>query len=278
MLRSELPQNSKSIVAITGSTGLIGSKLIDFLTLQGFTVLLPRRQCLLTDILETKPTHIINCIGAGMDIRKNQTSEEIWEANYTTPLKLIQIAEALDAKFINIGSILEKVHPFSSPYIESKRSLTLKISSLSCRQLSAISILCPIVFALDKEHILISEILKSARSKVPVNLESPEAIREFVHFEDLARFISKLIHVDKFDHSSCEIGNGVGYRLSGLCESVLNGLVSTPWISTLTNERTNKYAVVADTDYSVNQLGFQVDFELEKWLKAQILRGSLEGE
>ena len=68
-------------IVITGSTGLIGSHVRDFLQSEDFEVYCPARNEILDVVKKIKPSHIINCIGAGMDHRKNQSEDAIWLAN-----------------------------------------------------------------------------------------------------------------------------------------------------------------------------------------------------
>ena len=266
--------NSRSlmhpIIAITGSSGQVGSKLVEILRHEGFMVTLPKKATLLRDVMEANPTHIVNCIGAGMDRRKNQTDQEIWSANFEIPLELLRLARRLNSKFINIGSILEKVETWTSCYIESKRALTREIAFSKPLHHDAVSILTPIVFGLGIEHVLLSDILNAAASKRPITLESPNAIRDFIHVNDLGGVIVKLLGEHAFPSSSFEIGSGTGYKLSELCESVLQGLLIQTWESSPRNSRSSEYSVVADVNYSTDELEFQIDYDLVTWLKLRI--------
>lgn len=260
----------KSSVAILGSSGLIGSKLANILETQGFTVIRTTRISITEELIREKPLCIINCIGAGMDIRKNQTNEQIWAANYEVPVEILKLAERLEAKFINIGSILEKIEHLNTPYIESKRKLTREMVASFERHSGAISILTPITFGLDLEHAFIAEVLNAGRTGTPVQLESPMAVREFIHVADLATIVLKLLSLDSFALPIFETGTGIGYSLSELCDSVLNGLVEPPWIFSPRPNKTNEFAVVADVDFVTNELGIQLFYNLPKWLQFQL--------
>lgn len=261
----------KSSVAILGSSGLIGSKLVTILETQGFVIIRPTRNSIHEEILRERPMYIINCIGAGIDIRKNQTNEEIWTANFEVPKEILKLSESLGAKFINIGSILEKVEHFNSPYIESKRKFTQEITSSYERHSAATSILTPITFGLDLEHSFIAEVLNAGKAGRPVQLESPKAVREFIHVSDLAKIILKLLSLDSFPVSAFEIGTGYGYCLSELCDSALQGLVEPAWIFAPRENRTNQFAVIADVDFVTNELGIQLFYNLPKWLQLQLM-------
>ena len=272
VMSSNLLSNLPLTIAITGSTGLIGSKLVNILSEQGFTVSQPRKERLLEDLKEFNPAYIINCIGAGMDIRKGHSDEEIWKANFETPLELLKLAEKLGSKIISIGSILEKVNSFSSPYIDSKRKFTEEITHSHSQNFKAVSILTPIVFGLEQEHVFVTEIINAGISKVPMNLESPNAIREFIHVSDLARVIMKLLNSDTFPFSHFEVGTGLGYRLSDLCESVLQGFMMPTWVFSPRKDRTNEYTVIANVDYSIKELGIPISYELAEWLRSRITK------
>lgn len=260
----------QSPVAILGSSGLIGSKLANILEIQGITVIRTTRYLLQEELLREKPLYIINCIGAGMDIRKNQTNEQIWAANYEVPMEILKLAEHLEAKFINIGSILEKIGDLNTPYIESKRKFTGEIVSSYERHSGAISILTPITFGLDFEHAFITEVLNAGKTGTPVRLESPKAVREFIHVSDLARIILKLLSLESFSVSVFEIGTGTGYCLSELCDSALIGLVEPAWLFAPRANKTNEFAVVADVNFVTNELGIQLSHNLPKWLQLRL--------
>lgn len=260
----------KSSIAILGSSGLIGLKLANILETEGFTVIRTTRNSMHVDLVKERPTYIINCIGAGMDVRRNQTNEQIWAANYEVPMEILKLAERLDTKFINIGSILEKIEHLSTPYIESKRKFTKEIMTSHELHSGAISILTPIAFGLDLEHAFIAAVLNAGKTGTPVQLESPKAVREFIHVSDLASIVLKLLSLDSFTVSAFEAGTGTGYCLSELCESALKGLVEPTWVFSPRPNKTNEFAVVSDVNFVTNDLGIQLFYDLPKWLQLQL--------
>jgi nucleoside-diphosphate-sugar epimerase len=260
----------KSSIAILGSSGLIGSQLANSLETQGFTVTRPSRNSMHEELMRERPRYIINCIGAGMDIRRNQTKEQVWAANYEVPMEILKLAESLEARFVNIGSLLEKIEHLSTPYIQSKRKFSREIVTSYERRSGAVSILTPITYGLDVEHAFIAEVLNAGKTCTPVQLESPKAVREFIHVSDLARIILKLVSLDSFTVPVFEIGTGTGYCLSELCDSTLKGRVEPAWLFTPRAGKTNEFAVVADVDFLNNELGIQLFYGLPKWLQLQL--------
>ena len=254
-------------VAITGAGGQIGSFILTHLHICGFSVFPVSKDSLLSDITEIKPDLIINCIGRGSDFRRGCTEEEIWNSNYYVASEILNFAIDNKIRFLNIGSILEKKMEYSSAYIESKRALSALVREYSEKSHQVTSLLTPIVYGLRIEHVLISDILSSAITKVPVNLESPNAIREFIHINDVVDLIIKIIELKEFSNSSIEIGNGAGYKLSDLCDSVLSNFVKPTWNYTPANGRTNDIAIVADVNFIETKLKFDPKVELITWLK-----------
>ena len=262
-------------IVITGSTGLIGSHVKEFLESEDFEVYCPARNEIFDVVKKIKPSHIINCIGAGMDHRKNQSEDSIWLANYTIPKQIVELACALDSRFISIGSLLEKIEGFNSPYILSKRAFSEFLLSSTGLKLDFALLLTPIVFGVKPEHALLSEILQSSQSRKPVKLESPSAIRDFVHVSDLSLAIRQIIKKVNMDHRVFEVGSGKGYVLSSLCEISLKGIANPAW-EHVNNTRTNTFEVVADLTNIQSTLNFKVECELEEWIKLEIKR--LEAE
>ena len=257
-------------IAILGSTGLVGSCLVAALRQQNYDVIPLNRENLFHILSASNPTHVINCMGAGMDVRRDQTREEIWQANFEIPNQILSSTVERGIQFISIGSILEKVNGFSSTYIDSKRNLSASIEISNISTKNAISVLAPIIFGLEIDHVLLSEIITAGKSRRSANLESPDAVREFVHIQDLIHVVIKLISYKEFDVDLFEIGTGVGYRLSSLCEHALSEIVSPAWVFSPRQERTNEYNIVADIDYAVKMQGFKIRFELLDWLAEQI--------
>lgn len=254
-------------VAITGAGGQIGSFILSHLQIRGFAVFPISKVSLLSDITEIKPDLIINCIGRGSDIRRECTEEEIWNSNYYVASEILNFAINNRIRFLNIGSILEKKKEYSSAYIESKRASSALIRAYFDKGHQVTSLLTPIVYGLRIEHVLISDLLRSAITKVPVNLESPNAIREFIHINDLVDLVIKIIELKEFGDSSVEIGNGTGYKLSDLCDSVLSNYVEPTWKYTPVNGRTNDIAITADVNFIETKLKLDQKVELITWLK-----------
>jgi hypothetical protein len=77
----------------------------------------------------------------------------------------------------------------------------------------------------------------------------------------------KIIELKEFSNSSIEIGNGTGYKLSDLCDSVLLNFVEPTWNYTPANGRTNDIAITADVNFIETKLKFDPKIELITWLK-----------
>ena len=252
-------------VAITGAGGQIGSFILTHLQIRGFSVFPVGRDSLLSDIIEIKPNLIINCIGRGSDCRRLSTEEEIWNSNYYLPSEILNFAIKNNIRFVNIGSILEKKKEYSSPYIESKRALSALIKIYFDDSYQVTSILTPIVYGLPIEHVLISDIISSAKTKAAVNLESPNAIREFIYINDLIDLVIKIIELKEFSNSNIEIGDGIGYKLSDLCDSVLLNFIQPTWKYSPVKDRTNDIVITADINFMKTKLKFHPKVELINW-------------
>lgn len=264
-------RSPKIRIVIAGSTGIIGAKIKQFLERQDYEVHSPTRHELVTEIRRIKPEYVLNCIGAGMDHRKNQSKNEIWTANYEVPIRLVRLSQELDCKFITIGTLLEKVEGFNSPYIDSKRAFSEFLLTSSEIRLDFAVLQAPIVFGIKPEHALLSEILESSQKHKSVQLESPYAIRDFIHILDLSRVIEHLIGDKNAGGRVFEVGSGKGYLLSGLCENALRDRVNPPW-NFLQNKRTNAFEVIADLTTLESEFNFKVECELEAWLASEIAR------
>lgn len=268
-------QSPKIRIVIAGSTGIIGGQIKQFLEKEDYEVHSPTRHELLTEIRRIKPECILNCIGAGMDYRKNQSESEIWTANYEVPMQLVRLAQELECKFITIGTLLEKVEGFDSPYIDSKRAFSEFLLTSSEVSLDFSVLQAPIVFGIKPEHALLSEILESSQRHKSVQLESPYAIRDFIHILDLSRVIEHLVKDKKAGGRVFEVGSGKGYLLSRLCENVLRERVNPAWIF-LNNKRTNVFEVIADLTTLESEFNFKVEYDLESWLASEIARLEVE--
>jgi len=266
-MSEKLRYDMSSRVAITGAGGQIGSFILTHLQIRGFSVFPVGRNNLLSNIIEIKPDLIINCIGRGSDYRRVSTEEEIWNSNYYVPSEILNFAINNKIKFLNIGSILEKKKEYSSAYIESKRALSTLIRIYCEDSYQVASLLTPIVYGLHVEHVLISDIIRSAITKVAVNLESPNAIREFIYINDLIDLVIKIIELEEFNNSSIEIGNGIGYKLSDLCDSALLNFVEPTWKYTPIKGRTNDIVITADINFIKTKLGFNPKVDILDWFK-----------
>ncbi len=262
-------------IAVVGSNGLVGSILVRSLRQVNYDVIPLTREHLFQNLTSEMPTHVINCIGAGMDVRRNQSKEEIWKANFEVPNQILSFAISQGIKFISIGSILEQVSEFSSTYIDSKRNLSTSIEIFNNSSKNAISVLAPIIFGLEIDHVLLSEIITAGQLRRSVILESPDAVREFIHIQDLIHVVKSLISQESFEVPSFEVGTGVGYKLSALCEQALLGIVSPAWVYSPRQERTNKYNIVANVDYAAEVLNFKISNELHDWLSEQIQKNEM---
>ena len=143
------------------------------------------------------------------------------------------------------------------------------ITSMYTLGAKATSILVPIVYGLRIEHVLITDIINAIKFNQPVKLESPYAVREFINIQDLVRIIEGLIHKEFLEVSSFEIGNGIGYELSDLCNKALKDRVNPTWVSTPSKERTNNFKIVADDLFLSKKLGVTLRSNLVDWLQAK---------
>ena len=134
----------------------------------------------------------------------------------------------------------------------------------------------PIVFGIKPEHALLSEILESSQRHKSVQLESPYAIRDFIHILDLSRVIEHLIKDKKAGGRVFEVGSGKGYLLSRLCDNALRERVNPAW-KFLNNKRTNVFEVIADLTTLESEFNFKVECDLESWLVSEIARLEVEG-
>ena len=258
------------VIAVLGASGKVGSALANILAEQGYKLFFPNKESLNKDLLEINPNFILNCIGAGTDFNRRQSDDDMWCANYEVPSNLLNLSNSLGANFITIGSILEKIVTFKSSYIESKRAFTNRVVRSHSFLPTSISILTPIVFGLAQEHALLEDIISAAKTRGVVPLESPNAIRDFIHVQDLARVVGSLMEMREFPRPYIEIGSGVGYQLSHLCESVLGDGAGATWKSKFDVNRTNEFSVVANLETTKQILPYRIDHELVQWLKARI--------
>jgi len=269
-------RSPKIRIVIAGSTGMIGGQIKQYLERQDYEVHSPTRHELMAEIRRIEPEYVLNCIGAGMDYRKNQSESEIWTANYEVPMQLVRLAQELDCKFITIGTLLEKVKGFDSPYIDSKRAFSEFLLTSSEIRPNFSLLQAPIVFGIKPEHALLSEILESSQKHKSVQLESPYAIRDFIHILDLSRVIEHLIKDKNAGSRVFEVGSGKGYLLSGLCENALRDIVNPAW-KFLNSKRTNVFEVIADLTTLESEFNFKVECELESWLASEIATLEVEG-
>lgn len=258
--------DSKKIF-ILGGQGKIGSYLATYLKRNGFEVTSTDLISNLNKLNDFNPSIILNCLGRGTDSRLLVSDYEIWNSNFYLPSEYLEFATNRGISFISLGSLLEKERDFSSTYIESKRALTSMITRMHTLGAKATSILVPIVYGLRIEHILIRDIINAIPNNQPVKLESPDAVREFINIQDLARVIEAVIHKEFIEVPSFEIGNGVGYKLSDLCNQVLKDRVSPTWVNSPSNTRTNSFKIVADDLYLSKKLGITLRSNLVKWIQ-----------
>jgi nucleoside-diphosphate-sugar epimerase len=260
-------------LAITGVSGKIGSQLNTIFKSQGIFADLPTKENLLGDLIDIKPTVIINCIGSGTDIRQKTNDLKIWNSNYYAASKILDYSCKNGIRFINLGSLLEKEVKFKSSYVYSKRAFTSSISKSFKSGNQTISILIPIIYGLNSEHILIDEILSSFKLKIPIKLESPEAIREFLHVKDLAAILIKIIHSDVLESARFEIGNGTGYKLSEVCKLTLGQYFNPSWIYTPNPVRTNSFRIVANMNLFPKLTTTNLQSDLIEWLSNKLKNG-----
>lgn len=256
-------------ISLLGGQGKIGSFLSTHLKGKGFEVTSHDLLSNINELMGFNPSIIINCLGRGSDIRFPFSDYEIWNSNFYLPSEYLEFAANRGISFISLGSLLEKEVDFLSAYIESKRALTSMISSMHALGAKATSILVPIVYGVRIEHVLITDIINAIKLNQPVKLESPNAVREFINIQDLVRIIEKLIHKEFLEVSSFEIGNGIGYELSDLCNQVLKDRVNPTWVSTPSEERTNNFKIVADDFFLSKKLGVTLRSNLIDWLQAK---------
>lgn len=247
-------EGGKSIV-LTGGTGFLGSRLLHTMHTSGYRVILlkrswsnPRRirdvlpqvlsydldHCDLRDVFSRhRPdfvVHAATCYG-----RNGETVEQIEEANFQFPLRLLECGKAFDVKaFFNFDTFFNtktELPDGLNYYVSSKKRLVDRAKEEAINGgIRFINLRLEHVYGPDDDaQKFVPFLIRSLVENTPLDLTAGEQYRDFIYVDDAAKALRVLLdRSNELTLPYVEAGLGSGMSISlrefveiarGVCES-----------------------------------------------------------
>lgn len=228
----------KNYFLITGCSGFLGKELIKLLIKKKLNlILLSRKKKLLKKIFKNKKlvfsdykknslnsikkfkiigiVHLATCYG-----KQHQTKKYIYNVNYNTPIKILNILSNKYLKYyINTDTYYSEKIKFNDSrdyYVKSKKNF-LKFLKLNFQKLKIINLKIFHMYGPnDRKDKFLPIIINKLKKNKKIDLTSGNQILDFVHVNDVCRayyLILKNILNNRKLENSYEIGTSEGIRL-----------------------------------------------------------------
>jgi len=220
----------KRRIGLTGSTGFIGSALVDAFHRQGDHIIalddLVRPRLRRQKIRVPKKLDWVLHFGATKSIEASFDNPiEMYMRNMNSTMAALDIAVANGARFLYMSSYvygkprylpLDERHPtyVSNPYMGSKL-----LGEEMCCHLHQYMNLSTIILrgftfygpGQDDQQVIPS-IINAIRNKKTINLKNANSIRDYLHVADLVRLVAIIVRSDCSGIGIYNVGGGIPYR------------------------------------------------------------------
>lgn len=199
-------------IYIVGHTGYIGSHLLNYLVLHGYSVY--GLDCRKSDISEIS----INANDIILDCSRIKVFNSLsLEEDYVSINRLLKTVSKFNATYVRIGSILEiDLQAISTPYIEWSRLRSEATTSFASNAKSKL-ILVPNIYGGIGSSSIIDELKKSKKTGQTVNLDNPTSKRDFLSMNSfLAALYETLLTVSKSSPATIVLTSGFLYEIKSI--------------------------------------------------------------
>lgn len=226
-------------IAVTGSSGFIGSHLVPRLRKDGHEVLeISRSKGLdITDwnsVMDLEPCEVIVHLAAKTFVPDSfDNPAEFYKVNYTATLHALELARKWKARVIYMSSYfygppqylpVDEKHPLNphNPYAQSKMQ-----SEQLCEAYSRDFGVPCIAFRLfniygpgQTGNFLIPEILEKIKKGGIITLKDPRPKRDFIHVEDVVEAIIAGLNCTEFKFEVINLGTGNSVSVSEVIDAI----------------------------------------------------------
>lgn len=124
----------------------------------------------------------------------NLAKQALLNANFEMPSVLLEVAQELELRILTTGSISEHFAPESNSYSESKRRLSAFVSERAIEGANALHVRFHTMYGMGQpaNHMFLGLIVSSIRSQREFAMTSGRQLREYHHYDDIAKIILRL--------------------------------------------------------------------------------------
>lgn len=280
----------KKKVAITGSSGFIGTHLTSFLfkkDLEIFEISRTKGFDITSwqSVKDIEPCDIIIHLAAKTFVPDSfKNPKEFYQVNFLATLNMLELARKWNARVIYIGSYIygppkylpvdekHSIHPHN-PYAESKM-LSESLCKAYYRDFSipCINFRLFNIYGPDQDtSFLIPSIIKEIKNGINVELKDPRPKRDYIYISDVVKAIYLAIKNDLEKYKVLNLGTGTSTSVSEIVEIIQNNTQKKIFVNYTHEYRKNEVLdCVADITKLREELGFEPSVSVEEGIKLLI--------
>lgn len=273
-------------IAVTGSSGFIGSKLVKKLHYNGYDVIELSREkgldiCKWNSVKDVPPCNVIVHLAAKTFVPDSfENPRQFYHVNQTATLHSLELARKWGAKMIYMSSYfygapqylpVDESHPLNphNPYAQTKQ-----ISELLCEGYQRDFDVQTIIFRLFNIYgpgqggdFLIPTILKQLNNG-KIILKDPRPRRDYIHIDDVISGIILGIKFKDLGFQRFNLGTGISYSVDELVNFVKKYSDPTPNVVYTHEQRKGEVLdSVADISMAKEKLGWSPEITLEQGIR-----------
>jgi len=147
-------------------------------------------------------------------LNAKEEDNSLEKVNFLMPLNVIKALDGIDVKIITFGTILEKIRETENAYVKSKINLSDSIGELKTKLPRVIHIRLHTLYGYDypSKFMFLGQIFDSIKNKTEFNMSSGMQIREYHHFDDVAKSVDAIIKAKIYGITSITAENGLRLR------------------------------------------------------------------
>lgn len=273
-------------IAVTGSSGFVGSRLINALNRQNYQVI---SIDLASGIDITAPEDcssipefdtIVHLAGRSFVPDSYKDPGEFYRTNLVGTLNMLELCRKYNARIIFISSYvygvprylpIDEDHPLDSfnPYADTK--IQCEHLCRSYKKFFGVQSVIVRPFNIygpgQHESFLISSIFRQALTGT-INLQSSSPKRDYIHIDDVISALMRIISIRDLDSGTFNLGTGVSHSVLEVTELVNKRFNGTLNINFSGSERPNEVTdTIADISRAESILGWKPAITLEEGIK-----------